>query len=73
MILEYFSDVDALFIQLREQRIARSADTDGVRLGYDEAGELVGINIERASERVTFGSIQLKHLPLDVPRPHRGS
>jgi uncharacterized protein YuzE len=37
---------------------------DGVVLDFDEAGALVGIDVQHASEKADIQSVILSHLPL---------
>lgn len=52
MRFKYYPETDTLYIELRETLSVESEEiTDGVVLDYDQSGEIVGIEIERASER----------------------
>jgi uncharacterized protein YuzE len=58
MRLAYYADTDSLYIDLSEQESAESREiSDGIVLDYDRDGNLVGIDIDNASQKV-----QLKHL-----------
>ncbi len=65
MKFEYFSDTDTLYIQLREgpgvdaQEVAADIVFD-----YNEAGEVIGIEIEHASQRTDLMNVQLSSLPV---------
>jgi uncharacterized protein YuzE len=69
MRLSYDRETDSLYIDLSERASVDSREvTEGVVLDYDEAGRLVGIDIEHASERTALGRLVLDSLPGDVER-----
>ncbi len=52
MRFKYYPETDTLYIELKETPSVESEEiADGVVLDYDNSGEIVGIEIERASER----------------------
>lgn len=69
MRLSYDRETDSLYIDLSERASVDSREvTEGVVLDYDEAGRLVGIDIDRASERTALGRLVLDSLPGEVER-----
>ena len=55
MKIEYSKDIDALYIRLREAKIADSRDIEeGVTIDLDEKGHIVGIEILDASEKLAL-------------------
>jgi len=53
MKLAYHPDTDSLYIDLAEQPSAESREiSEGIVLDYDSAGNLVGIDIDNASQKV---------------------
>jgi len=49
---KYYPETDTLYIELKETPSVESEEiTDGVVLDYDQNGEIVGIEIEKASKR----------------------
>src|SRR5688572_24337453 len=53
MKLSYYPDTDSLYIDLTEQPSVESEEiSEGVVLDYDAAGNLVGIDIDNASQKV---------------------
>lgn len=59
MKLAYYSDTDSLYIDLSERPSAESREiSEGVVLDYDDAGNLVGIDIDidNASRKVQLGT-----------------
>ena len=52
MRFQYFPETDTLYLELKENPSVESEEiTDGVVVDYDEKGEIVGIEIEKASKR----------------------
>jgi uncharacterized protein YuzE len=65
MKFHYYPETDSLYIDLSDKS---SADTQevapGVLLDFDELGNLVGIDIERASKIVNLSRLEANSLPL---------
>ena len=60
MRLEYFPDTDTLYIGLKETPGADTREVGpGVVLDVDAAGEVVGIEVEHASERADLTTLKL--------------
>ncbi|MFO1468866.1 MAG: DUF2283 domain-containing protein [Steroidobacteraceae bacterium] len=67
MKLNYFPETDSLYIDLAEKPSSESREiSDGIVLDYDAAGNLVGIDIDKASQRVDLGRLVLSKLPGEV-------
>jgi uncharacterized protein YuzE len=65
MKLHYYEDTDSLYIDLAAAMSADSREiADGLVVDYDEAGQVVGIDIQRASQRMDLTKIETEHLPL---------
>jgi uncharacterized protein YuzE len=65
--LNYYKDTDSLYIDLSEKGSVESKEiSEGVILDYDEAGNLVGIDIDNASKKVQLNELVLNRLPSDV-------
>jgi uncharacterized protein YuzE len=68
MRIEYSKDIDALYIRLREAKIADSRDIEeGVTVDLDENGHVVGIEILDATEKMSLSditNISIENLPL---------
>jgi len=63
MKLNYYPDTDSLYIDLSERPSTDSREiSEGVELDYDEAGNLVGIDIDNASRRVQLDRLVLSKL-----------
>lgn len=65
MRFEYFPDTDTLYIQLQEGPgvDAREVAPDIV-FDFNDAGNVIGIEIEHASERTDLTSLQLSSMPV---------
>jgi len=67
MKLNYYSQTDSLYIDLSEKTSVESKEiSEGVVLDYDAAGNLVGIDIDNASEKVQLKELILNRLPSEV-------
>jgi uncharacterized protein YuzE len=67
MKLHYYPDTDSLYIDLAEKPSSESREvSEGVVLDYDEAGNLVGIDIDNASQKVDLHQLTLNKLPTVV-------
>jgi uncharacterized protein YuzE len=68
MRIEYSKDIDALYIRLREAKIADSLDIEeGVTMDLDENGHVVGLEILDATEKMSLSditNISIENLPL---------
>lgn len=75
MRIEYSKDIDALYIRLREAKIADSMDIEeGVAADLDEKGHIVGIEILDVSERLELSelvNISIENLPLEKLSPSK--
>jgi len=64
MRLEYFPDTDTLYIQLRDVPGADAQEVaDDIVLDFSEAGEVIGIEIEHASQRMELSDFHLSAFP----------
>jgi uncharacterized protein YuzE len=69
MKLHYYEDTDSLYIDLSARTSAESQEiSDGVIVDYDTAGQVVGIDIQHASERLDLSTIETAHLPIAAQR-----
>jgi len=65
MKLNYYEDTDSLYIDLSSTASTNSKEiADGLVVDFDDAGHIVGIDIQHASQRIDLSSIESKHLPL---------
>lgn len=69
MRIEYDKEVDALYIRLREVRPADSIDVvAGVTVDLDENGQIVGIEVLDAAERLGLESllnVSIENMPVE--------
>lgn len=64
MKFSYDSATDSLYIELSEKTSAVSEEiAPGVVADFDEAGNIVGLDIERASTTVNLKHLELKAMP----------
>jgi uncharacterized protein YuzE len=64
MRLSYHPDTDSLYIDLAERPSAESREiSEGVVLDYDANGQLVGIDIDNASNKIELKKLVLSNLP----------
>ena len=64
MKLHYYPETDSLYIDLTEKVSAESREAaPGVVLDFDAAGQLVGIDIDHASQIVDLSRLESEALP----------
>jgi uncharacterized protein YuzE len=64
MKLNYYPETDSLYIDLSERPSVESRQiSEGVVLDYDRQGNLVGIDIDNASQKVDLKRLVLSKLP----------
>lgn len=60
MKIQYFSDTDTLYIELRKASVVDTQDIDeNTVIDLDDAGQIVGITIEHAKTRANLPEIEL--------------
>lgn len=69
MKLNYYPETDSLYIDLSERPSVESHEVaDGVVLDYDDVGNLVGIDIDHASEKVQLGRLVVQGITGEIER-----
>ena len=69
MRLSYYPETDSLYIDLSERDSVESRGVaDGVVLDYDAVGNLVGIDIDHASDKVQLGRLVLHGMTGEIER-----
>ena len=64
MKLNYYPETDSLYIDLSGQTSVDSREiSEGIVLDYDADGNLVGIDIDNASEKVELQKLTVSKLP----------
>jgi uncharacterized protein YuzE len=70
MRLEYFPDTDTLYIELRQGPGADAQEVaDDIVLDFNKAGEVIGIEIEHASQRMDLRDFHLSAIPTGSAAP----
>lgn len=69
MKLEYYEETDSLYIHLSSRPSANSDEVaEGIVVDYDEAGNVVGIDIDNASGKIELDQLTLEHLPVALQK-----
>jgi uncharacterized protein YuzE len=65
MKFHYYADTDSLYIDLVDRPSAESQEVrPGVVLDFDAQGNLVGIDIDRASQVVNLSKLEIESFPV---------
>jgi uncharacterized protein YuzE len=66
MKLNYYPETDSLYIELASGVSADSIEiSEGIVVDYNEAGKVVGIDIDNASHKLDLKELILTKLPLE--------
>ncbi len=66
MKLNYYPDTDSLYIDLSTKPSVESREvSEGVVLDYDDAGNLVGIDIDNASRKLDLSEVVTNRIPVE--------
>mgnify|MGYP000961803467 CR=1 FL=1 len=69
MKLHYYPDTDSLYIDLRAEPSADSREiADGLVVDFDDQGNVVGIDIDHASQRLDLRTLETESLPAATVR-----
>ena len=64
MKLRYYAETDSLYIELSERVGTDSLEvTEGLVVDLDEHGDVIGIDIEHASEKLDLQTVETVALP----------
>jgi uncharacterized protein YuzE len=67
MKIKYYKEVDSLYLDLSSKKSVESREvSDGVVLDYDGEGNLVGIDVEHASEKLDISTLVVDSLPAKI-------
>ena len=67
MKLNYYPETDSLYIDLSTKTSVESTEVSpGIVLDYDSEGNLVGIDIDNAREKLNLRELSLNKLPFEV-------
>jgi len=65
MKLHYYPETDSLYIELSQEPGVETREVvDGVNVDIDARGNLVGLDIDRAANRLDLSSLETTALPL---------
>lgn len=65
MKIAYYPDTDSMYIELSEHESAESEEVSpGVVLDYNENGQLVGIDIDNAKNKIALTELVLSRMPV---------
>jgi len=65
MKIAYYPDTDSMYIDLSEKPSVDSQEVSpGVVIDYDEKGNIVGIDIDNAKNKLELNKLVLSKLPL---------
>ena len=65
MKLHYYSETDSLYIELKPTPGTQTREVaDGLVVDLDAAGQVVGFDIDRASQRFDLSSLETVALPV---------
>lgn len=65
MKLNYYKETDSLYIELNPKPSADSQEiVNGLVVDFDEVGNVVGIDIDRASQKLDLKTIETVSLPV---------
>jgi uncharacterized protein YuzE len=70
MKLHYYEDTDSLYIEFSDRPSADTREVaDGVNVDLDADGNVVGIDIDHASKKLSLDTLETGLLPLPNGRP----
>ena len=65
MKLHYYADTDSLYVELKPGPGAETREvSDGLNVDLDAAGDVVGVDIDRASTRLDLSTLEVEALPV---------
>jgi len=65
MKLQYFPETDSLYIELSEQPSVDSQEiADGLVVDFDAKGNVVGLDIDDASKKLTLKTLEAVDVPV---------
>ena len=69
MKLHYFPETDSLYIALRNAPSAETRElADGLNADFDAAGNIIGFDIDHASNRLDLHSVEVSALPVSATK-----
>ena len=65
MKLNYYPETDSLYVELKSGPGVETREvTDGLNVDLDAAGEVVGFDIDHASQRLDLSTLETEALPV---------
>ena len=69
MKLHYYPETDSLYVELKAGPGAETREvSDGLNVDLDAAGNVIGFDIDHASERLDLSTLETEALPLRTAR-----
>ena len=69
MRLHYYPETDSLYVELRAgPGIETREISDGLNADFDAAGNVIGFDIDHASERLDLSTLETEALPVHSAR-----
>ena len=69
MKLQYYPETDSLYVALKAGPGAETREvSDGLNVDLDAAGDVIGFDIDHASERLDLTTLETEALPLRTAR-----
>ncbi|MCB0263685.1 MAG: DUF2283 domain-containing protein [Calditrichaeota bacterium] len=69
MKMNYYPETDSLYIDLSSKTSVESVEiSQGVVLDYDDDGNLAGIDIDNASQKLDLKELVLNRLPIKIQK-----
>lgn len=67
--MNYYPETDSLYIDLSSKTSVESVEiSQGVVLDYDDNGNLAGIDIDNASQKLDLKELVLNRLPIKIQK-----
>ena len=69
MKLHYYPETDSLYVELKADPGAETREvSDGLNVDLDEAGDVIGFDIDHASQRFDLSTLETVALPVRTDR-----
>jgi uncharacterized protein YuzE len=69
MKINYYPQTDSMYIDLSSKSSSKSLEiSEGVVLDYDEKDNLIGIDIDNASQKLDLSELILNKLPIKIKK-----
>lgn len=65
MKINFYPETDSLYIEFLAKSSVESREvSEGIVIDYDESGNIVGIDIDNASRKMTLDKLEISKLPM---------